>query len=182
MAILSVINGYEVDVFTSEDHSHPAEVTEYPVEDGADVSDHIRSKPITITVEGFVSNTPIGRMAELRDSGAVPGNECYQRFIDIRDAGEPVTLITSLGTFTNMALEDVSVPRDSDDGNGLRFTARFKQIKLAKNERSTIRVEVPRAQKKRNLGNKPSPQVAADDATVPKPPEKTESILHKLIF
>ncbi len=182
MAILSVINGYEVDVFTSEEHSHPAEVTEFPVEDGADVSDNIRSRPVTVTVEGYVSDTPIGRMAELRDSGSVPGNECYQRLLDVRESGEPVTLITSLGTFTNMALEDLSVPRSSDDGAGLRFSARFKQIKLAKNERSTIRVEVPRAQKKRNLGNKPSPVVAADDATVPKPPEKTESILHKLIF
>lgn len=48
-----------LDVSVRESHGLSAEVTEHPVESGADVADHIRPKQRTVTIEGIISNTPI---------------------------------------------------------------------------------------------------------------------------
>lgn len=47
------------DVSVRESHGLSADVTEHPVEEGADITDHIRAKPRTFSIEGLISNTPI---------------------------------------------------------------------------------------------------------------------------
>ena len=49
----------QLDVYDSETHGMPTEVTEFPVEDGPDISDNVRRKPKTLTIEGYVSDTPL---------------------------------------------------------------------------------------------------------------------------
>lgn len=48
-----------IDVSLSETHSVSAEVTDHPVEEGANIADHIRPQPRTFSMQGFVTNTPI---------------------------------------------------------------------------------------------------------------------------
>lgn len=47
------------DVDLQETHEGNNIITEHPVEDGADISDHIRPQLKRFTVEGFVSDTPL---------------------------------------------------------------------------------------------------------------------------
>ena len=48
-----------VDVVESENVEQSIELTENPVEDGLDVTDHARTKPAVITVTGFMSDAPL---------------------------------------------------------------------------------------------------------------------------
>lgn len=48
-----------IDVTVREVHQVPAEVTRAPVEEGTDISDHVRLLPRTLQIEGVVSNHPI---------------------------------------------------------------------------------------------------------------------------
>jgi Dit-like tail protein len=48
-----------LDVSVREGHDIMADVTEHPVESGANIADHIRPQPATITIEGMVTNHPI---------------------------------------------------------------------------------------------------------------------------
>ncbi len=50
--------GLLFDVVTGETHTIQNEITEHPVESGANVTDHVRSMLDTISLEVFVSNTP----------------------------------------------------------------------------------------------------------------------------
>lgn len=43
----------------SEQHEATAEVTDHPVETGSNIADHVRPQPQTLTLEVFVTNTPI---------------------------------------------------------------------------------------------------------------------------
>lgn len=163
------IAGYEIDVALAEEHSFDSEVTEHPVETGADVADHVRARPIVVTVEGVVSNTPIGDLALRRnqflsvggEAFAMPSDEVFAFLLDIRDKREPVTIETTLRRFENMVLESLSAPRSRETGDAFRFSATFKQIQLVTNARSTIKVAVPRASAKIDRGNKASPEVPA---------------------
>ena len=174
------IDGYEIDVTLSEEHFFDNEVTEHPVERGADVTDHVRARPVRITLEGLVSDTPIGDLAIRRkeftlingEAFALPSDESFARLLAIRDAREPVTIETSLRSFDDMMLESLTVPRTPQNGDALRFRATFVQVQFVTNDRTTIRVAVPRAAKKVNLGNRgapadgnpPPPYLLNDDA------------------
>lgn len=86
------------DVVTEEAHHLQTEATEHPVEEGADVTDHVRPKVDRVTLSTFVSNTPIIEKTEIAayikqtgkllgvQSGAVEGVE-----LDVKLYEPPLT-------------------------------------------------------------------------------------------
>lgn len=159
------IDGYPIDLAISEDHNFESEVTKYPAESGSKLTDNIQNNPAEITLEGVVSDTPIGKIATdptrqftLASVGG-SGNgrfssDAYERLLAIREAREPVTIETTLGKFDSMALTKLSVPISKDTGRALRFTVTFTQIEIKVNKRTTSRVAVPNGTGKTNGGNR----------------------------
>lgn len=47
-----------IDISVREQHNNSAEATKYPVEEGADITDHVRLMPNQIVMEGEVTNQP----------------------------------------------------------------------------------------------------------------------------
>lgn len=169
-----LIDGFEIDCAEQEQHAFDSEVTEHPVENGADIADHIRARPVTVTMSGIVSDTPIGDLASRRALFSRPSEEAYTRLLAIRDRRQPVTITTSLGTFERMALSSLSsTPRTAD---GFFFTATFVQINVVTNLRTTVRVAVPRAKGKLNRGAKPATPVPE----APPPSAKTANHVEAL--
>lgn len=158
---LVMIANYLIDCSLNEEHAFESEVTDYPVESGSNITDNVRPKPIVVTMECLVSNTPIGFLAEARHpnrEGATnpsePADDCYELLQKIRDDRQPVSIRTSLRTFDNMVLKSLSVPRAPNRGDALRFTATFQQIQIVTNKR-TRRVAVPGGGKKVDKGQQP---------------------------
>lgn len=154
------VDGYEIDAAFSEDHTLDADVTEYPVERRFK-NENFRAKPRQYLLEGVVSNSPFGPLADRRnqlevingESFALPMDEALAKLEDIHSKGEPVTVQTTLKTYTNMVLKTISIPRSIREGKALRFIATFIQIEIATNERSTVIVAVPRVSKKTSRGH-----------------------------
>lgn len=156
---LVMIDNFLIDCSLNEEHAFESEVTEYPVESGSNITDNIRPKPIVVTMECLVTNTPIGFLAQSRGAGSGnpsdPADDAYELLQKIRDKREPISIRTSLRTFDNMVLKSLSVPRAPDRGDALRFTAVFQQIQVVTNKR-TRRVAVPGGGKKVNKGQLPT--------------------------
>jgi hypothetical protein len=154
---LAMIDGFLVDCLLDSDHTFDSEITDNPIEDGSNPSDNIQNKPLIVTMECVVSNTPIGQLADLRDKVSEPGDDCYEHLLGVRNAREPVTIRTALRTFANMGLKHLSIPQRSGRGDELRFTVTFKELDIRKNNRTT-RVAVPMAKgpSKENKPAKPS--------------------------
>lgn len=171
------IGRFVLDVTLSEDHTFEADVTDYPVESGGSVSDNIRPRPMKITIEGVISDTPLtsnttnrpaaftepkgytvdavsgGTNAETSGEFEVkflPSEEAFAYLQQIWESRDTVTVQTSLGTWENMAMESFSVPRSKETTGGLKFTAQFKQIQKVTNER--IKSSVRNGNGKRNRG------------------------------
>jgi hypothetical protein len=136
-----IIDNYLIDCSISETHTFDADVTDYPVESGSNISDNIRPLPVQVDIEGLVSNTPIGLIRDSRSTDVVHSDDAYERLQRIRELRQPVTIMTSLRTFDNMALQSLVIPK-GDHMDGLRFQAKFKQIISVENKR-TIRVSIP---------------------------------------
>lgn len=152
---LVTIDGFSVDITRLEDHSFESEVTEHPVEEGVDITDHVRRKPIKLSMECVVSDSPVGPVRDLRNRVTTkPSEDAFAKMLAIREAGEPVTVATSLKVFNNMLLTNLGVPRTAANGRALVFTVTFVQIEFVTNARTTVRVNLPRGQNKRSLGGK----------------------------
>ncbi len=62
-----------VDVTTTETTNREAEVTNNPVEEGPDVNDNVRLKPVSIQIDGFVSEAPLNLSASVQGLAAAAG-------------------------------------------------------------------------------------------------------------
>src|SRR6266850_6876576 len=141
-----------VDAAMTETHTLEAEVTEHPVEQGANITDHIRPKLKRYTIDGIISNTPIGPTGELSDAlhtGALAlgvtlpnfptsydldlarsagattrAKATFEKLVELVDAGQPIIIHSPLKDYPNMALESVQVIRDGQLSRGaIRFQA-----------------------------------------------------------
>lgn len=185
-ALKGTIDGFEVDVVKSAEHTLACEITDHPVEKGADTSDHIRLRATMLSMEVIISDTPIGPIASRRGDVLADGSLANAPSLDalawletIRERREPVPVFTGTKSYEMMGLESFSHVEDATIGDAFRVKCSFKQMQLVTNERTTILVAAPRAAKKVNLGTKPSPKVP----DVPPPPaeaKRNRSILHGL--
>lgn len=132
---LASIDGFFIDCLLSDSHTFDSEVTDFPVESGATISDNIRNKPLIVTMECLISNTPLGQLVQLRNKDSTPVDSAYDKLLKIRADRKPVKIFTSLRTYTNMALQSLTIPRESGCGDELKFTATFKQVELVVNKR-----------------------------------------------
>jgi hypothetical protein len=135
-----------LDAAISETHSGDADVTEHPVERGANVSDHVRVKAETLKLEGLITDTPVG--AAGTDGRSV---SAYRTLLSIKDDGNPIAISTPFREYTQMVMQSLEVPRDAKTGSALRFSASFRRIVTAETKVSRV---IPHA--KKALGKKPT--------------------------
>lgn len=150
------IDGYLIDAAITEEHNLESEVTMNPVEEGSDVTDSIRNKPPSVSMECRVSDSPLAAVASERSEGVLPSDEARAKLLAIRTARQRITVVTSLGTYTDMAITSLGFPRSVKTLGGLWFRVVFQQVEVVANERTTIRTAVPRSKSKVNRGNKAS--------------------------
>jgi hypothetical protein len=101
-----------VDATISETVNYESELTEYPVEDGPDVSDNVRLKPVSLEIQGLVSESPItlrGAAASLATSAAVA--------VAGRKGGFNTQLAGVAGGFIGASLLKETVNGADADGN-----------------------------------------------------------------
>lgn len=139
---------FQFDASLTEAFTKTAEVTDHPVESGADISDHIRRLPEEVEIHGWVSDNPILALASLR-SGPSPrtlAKDAYDELRRIMDEGQLVRIVTELRDFDNMALTSIGVTRDKDSGTILDATIRLREVIIATTE--TVEPPEPVAAKK----------------------------------
>ena len=143
------IGSITLDASVRETHLTTCDLTENPVEDGATITDHVRFKPVELTIDGVISNTPISFALINNITGAVDtvtsifgqtnrSVEAYNNLLALQKSREPFEVITGLKRYTDMIMTSLSVPRDASTGNAIHFTAQMKQIIIAKTESSSL--------------------------------------------
>lgn len=141
--------GIVIDATLSEDHKSSCEVTRNPIEDGSDVTDHVQMKPVELTLNGVISDSPLGyaiigniqnlvRSVETLFTKNSLSIEIYNKLLNLQNSRRPFTVITGLKRYTNMIMEDLTVPRDVATGASLHFTASLKEVKIIRSNLVSI--------------------------------------------
>lgn len=111
------------DTVTIEEHRYASRATAYPVEFGTIISDHIIKEPDVVSITGIVSDTPINIFATFNRSVAA-----FNQLVELQSRRLPVTLVTGIKVYTNMAIIGLNVPRNVKTGQTLTFNVEFQKI------------------------------------------------------
>lgn len=161
----------EFDASLQENHNASFETTQHPVEQGSDVSDHRRKLPLKLTITGVVSNTPLKlfNFGGGAVDGKLPDTLAWETLLRLGESGELYTIVTSLWTYENMAIQSISVPRNAGLGNVLEFTIELQEVFFAESQE----VEAPEELKKKPKGKKPTEEATSAEQA------KSLSVLQK---
>lgn len=157
----------EIDAVPRRTHEFTSTVTSHPVESGLKISDTIIFNNKKLTLDGMISNTPIGIFQSLGGLfgaaisttnigaavGVVAGNTIVSLLQDEGDRvqnalkfltelyedGIPFTVVTKLRTYNDVVLTNLQLNETPETSNTLNFTATFEEIKVT----FTNFVEVP---------------------------------------
>lgn len=139
------VGSVELDLILDEDHSKSAQVTENPLQDGRAISDGIFLELQDGSLTGLVTNHSVKRaeerakQLELQDSETLMAeaknyqleNRAKQAWVDLKavmDAKQPVTIVTSLEVYDDVAITNISTERNGDSGDALEIKVSFRQI------------------------------------------------------
>jgi hypothetical protein len=146
----------ELDAAIHETHEYTNTITDFPVEKGFSISDHVFKTPEKLTMEGFVTNTPVpfsvNNLSVLLDFGNRV-NSAFEKLMDLAGydpSGQDVIvlnkiklpvmlrIVTGLRVYTNMMITHLSFPRDISTGESLRFTCELRRVIVVDSERAII--------------------------------------------
>ena len=139
------VGSVELDLILDEDHSKSVQVTENPLQDGRAISDGIFLELQEGSLTGLVTNHSVkiaeerAKQLELQDSETLMAeaenyqleNRAKQAWVDLKavmDAKQPVTIVTSLEVYDNVAITNISTERNGDSGDALEIKVSFRQI------------------------------------------------------
>lgn len=147
----TTVNGkpeyFEVDAAINEDHDLSAEVTEFPVEKGSIISDHMIIKPDEITISCVFSDTPVsfksfaGVTIDYYKEADRPSVKRYEWFKDAQANGTLIDVTTTLAVYTDMVIKRVSTKRNVETTNGLVCDVTLKKIVITTAEDADIEVD-----------------------------------------
>lgn len=151
--MITIDDNIIVDAALTETLSYNTRVTEFPIESGAKVADHVTNDPLQLQLSCYVSDAPIGVVASER-GGDKPSKVVYQQLLALRDARKTTTIFTGFRDYASMVLTSLSIPITVEDG--LTFDAVFTEVLTISVAQQQATVELPRLKSKANLQNKPS--------------------------
>lgn len=117
------ISGVVLDAVLTEDHVYNSRVTNYPIEDGRIISDHIINEPDTLQITGVVSDTPLSFLAPFNRSV-----NAFNTLVEIHNRREMITVVTGIKIYTNMVMTSFQVPRNVQSGQSLTFVIDLQKI------------------------------------------------------
>ena len=108
-----------LDGFYAEEHRVRVRTTEYPVETGADLTDHVVREPYRLKLKGSATEAQKGTQA---------GLQAWAALLAHINARRPIAVVTRLGTYLNMMMVDAKPSVDESTGLSLDIDIELKEI------------------------------------------------------
>lgn len=116
-------NGVELKTIIDESPSISSNVSDSPVEEGKQISDHVEDKPVTGNISAVFATIDI-----------------YDKLKQYRNNKQVLTYASDLDIIENLIITDLSPKRSPDYGTGFRCTIGLKQIRIAESKTTDVRL------------------------------------------
>jgi hypothetical protein len=146
------ISNLAIDCVHSEVLEYTNVITDHPVETKSSISDHIYSEPVTVTIDGTITDsslkifgiieTPlqknslssiINNVKNLLpfSNSEKPSQVAFKILENICNTKQLVNVATKQKLYKNMAIEKLTITNDETTGHRLHFNCTLKQLTLA---------------------------------------------------
>jgi hypothetical protein len=115
----------------TEAHTATAEVTKFPVQTGAEVSNHVIRKNRTVTIEGMVSNHIIKGQGEAHQFTSNNPKTVFAELKRLVNGGVVCEVVTNLGKYTPVIWTKFSTKTKKENPDTLVFTISGEEVILA---------------------------------------------------
>jgi len=157
LGLLTTISEIQLDVRKSSNYEFDADITDYPIEDGSEISDHRRKRPPVISLEGFVSDSPIVSVSSVPlglkgDLSGIPPSTCqtaYDALISVHNNHTPITYVGEYEMYDGMLVKNLQIPRDADKGLGFWFSLQLKHVSVVQSLTAALSSDVVKRLKKK---------------------------------
>jgi len=141
------IGAVPLDALLSEKTSLNSRATDYAVEDGPPVTDHVVQESELLTLDGWVTAAEVsllgglvaGAARAIRSGGSlrgIAGRAGRSKLISAKDALRkihadrlPITITTGLDVYVNFVMERCEIGRTNEGGDRFEISADFKRIR-----------------------------------------------------
>lgn len=167
-----------------------SDVSDFPVEQGADMTDHSRPKNPLLKLTTLVSNTPT-RQVDPRGNGPrltsdqfdvartnQRGNiqtydtsfdrvrTVFTELVRLKDSAIQLIVTAGYARYENMLIESLAFKRDAKTGQALSCAIGLKQVRIANTRTVQLpRPVEPRGHVSQNRGNQPATEAPAQDSS-----------------
>jgi hypothetical protein len=127
------------DAVLRAEHDRLLTITQYPVQDGANITDHSYMNPLEFVVHIGMSDVmkpmseyfadPLGAVKALFPFGGTKRSvNAYQKLCALQSARQPIRVTSRLQTYDNMLIHRIHTYEDYTTQNSLKCEITFKQI------------------------------------------------------
>jgi len=171
----TAIGEIECDASLVESHSRSANVTQFPIETGSNVADHIALQPQTIRLEIILAQYPFEIQVEKKSpearsyEGENAARKKWDKLVSYWRERELVRVRTVLREYENMAILSLTTDQDVTTGESIRATVELQEVQIVQSEITEVPADSPAARS--DKGHKPTQQ------STPKAEENTSGII-----
>lgn len=122
----TTIGALAIDALLSESTELGAKATEYAVEDGSPISDHVVLTPERLKISGWITPTDVQLMTADGRPKMAEAKATLRKMIDDR---AEITVTTGMDTYAGMIMEGCNIGRTNE---GERFTVDMEFVKIRK--------------------------------------------------
>lgn len=115
------------DASIREVHSARYAVSQFPLETGAIVTDHVQKLPDQLQIDALLTDHP-GRLV-LPERGR--HRNMWQQLVAFADLRQPGDMQTSFRIYTSMVIESMSAPRSVDQGRSVIVSMVMRKLEIA---------------------------------------------------
>lgn len=128
-----------VDATIRREHRRSAQITRHPIEDGADVTDHAILDPVSLSVEGVISDAPISYFTPIisglgsltdYDSSTERSAQHFEILENLWKSRVPFDVVTRKRFYRNMLISSLNIPESSRQGNSLWFSCTLEEVRI----------------------------------------------------
>lgn len=135
------IDGIEFDALMSKTKTMESDIPDYPVESGFSVSDNITVKPVTLSLELYITPTPV-TWAEEHSGGLDWVDSVCEELEDLYFEKKLVTIETPDETFENMGITSMSIADSQDEGYSKVISISAKKVYETETDTAEIPSEI----------------------------------------
>lgn len=149
------VGSINFDLILSENHIFNSAITEYSVEEGEPISDHIENDLENGSLTGLITNFSI-------NYGAITENRSQRVFdalYDLWKKKELVTIVTVLKVYEDVGITNISIDKSESDGESLIVNISFRKVNVVKLQEVLVQATVNLTDMGDDLNKQSSPNL-----------------------